>query len=203
MAYADYEFYKTIYGDTMPETDFNRLEWDARRKVDNLTFGKLKFAFPTDEDDIEAVRRCVCELISVAWQIESKSKSLSELQGYEQDETGAMRGKIVSSKTSGSESISYTAKVEGGTVIDSVLSNKSMQDKLYADIVRGYLGCIADSNGVSLLYAGIPYPFPNAPISKPPQLPPKPVEPEPPTELEPEIPAEPPTEPEVSENEGL
>lgn len=183
MGYVTYDYYKSIYGeDSMPETDFNRLSWEACRRVDALTLNKLKFAYPTDEDDIEAVRRCVCKLIEIAGQIEAANKRVSEGQGYITDESGTLRGKVVSSVSSGSESISYTAKAESGsTLIDAVLSDKAAQEWLYRDTVREYLSLVPDSNGVNLLYAGIPYPRRNAPISRPPED--KPVEkPEKPTE---------------------
>lgn len=183
MGYVTYDYYKSIYGeDSMPETDFNRLSWEACDWIDNLTLNKLKFAFPTNEDDIEAVRRCVCKLIEIAGQIEAANKRVTEGQGYVLDEaTGAMRGKTITNKTSGSESISYTAKAEGGsTLIDAVLSDKAAQERLYRDTVREYLLLVPDSNGVNLLYAGIPYPRRNAPISRPPEDKPveKPTEPE-------------------------
>ena len=183
MGYVTYDYYKSIYGeDSMPETDFNRLSWEACDWIDNLTLNKLKFAFPTNEDDIEAVRRCVCKLIEIAGQIEAANKRVTEGQGYVLGEaTGAMRGKTITNKTSGSESISYTAKAEGGsTLIDAVLSDKAAQERLYRDTVREYLLLVPDSNGVNLLYAGIPYPRRNAPISRPPEDKPveKPTEPE-------------------------
>lgn len=181
MEYITYDYYKSIYGDSMPKTDFNRLSWEACRKVDVLTLNKLKFAFPTNDDDIEAVRRCICKLIEIAGQIEAANKQVSEGQGYITDESGALRGKVVSSVSSGSESISYTAKGEGGsTLIDAVLSDKAAQERLYRDTVGEYLSLVPDSNGVNLLYAGIPYPRRNAPISRPPEDKPveKPTEPE-------------------------
>lgn len=183
MGYVTYDYYKSIYGeDSMPETDFNRLSWEACRKVDTLTLNKLKFAFPTNEDDIEAVRRCVCKLIEIAGQIEAANKRVSEGQGYTVDQaTGLMVGKAVTSKTSGSESLSFSAKAEGGsTLIDAVLSDKAAQERLYRDTVREYLSLVPDSNGVNLLYAGTPYPRRNAPISRPPEDKPveKPEEPE-------------------------
>lgn len=143
----------------MSETDFNRLSWEACRKVDVLTLNKLKFAYPTDEDSEESVKRCVCKLIEIAGQIEAASKRVSEGQGYTIDQsTGLMVGKTITSKTSGSESMSFSAKGENGsTLIDAVLSDKVAQDKLYMDIIREYLAFIPDANGINLLYAG-PYP---------------------------------------------
>lgn len=160
-AYVDYEFYKLLYGDdAVPESDFNRLSWEACRKLDSITSGKLKFAFPTDEDDVETVRRCACKLIEIAAAIEVANKRVAEGQGYVVDEaTGSVRGKAVASVTSGSESISYTAKSESGsTIIDAVLSDKDAQEKLLLDTAKNYLYGVRDANGVFLLYAGIPYP---------------------------------------------
>ena len=158
MGYVTYDYYKSIYGeDSMPETDFNRLLWEACRRVDALTLNKLKFAFPTNEDDVEAVKRCVCKLIEIAGQIEAASRRITEAQGYEKDTgTGALRGKVISSVSSGSESISYTSKSESGsTLVDAVLADKAAQDKLYRDIVRDYLSLVPDANGINLLYAGV------------------------------------------------
>lgn len=171
MGYATYNYYKSIYGeDSMPETDFKRMSWEACRRLDTLTLNKLKFAFPTNEDDAEAVKRCVCKLIEIAGQIEAANKRVSEGQGYTIDESGTLRGKVVSSVSSGSESISYTAKAEGSsTLIDAVLSDKAAQEFLYRETAREYLSLVPDSNGVNLLYAGIPYPVRNAPISRPPE----------------------------------
>jgi hypothetical protein len=157
--YADYEFFNSIYGDVMPETDFNRLVWNAQKKVDDLTFGKLKFAFPTDEDDAEAVKRCECALVNLAKKIEDAQNRVESAQGYVDDGSGTIRGKVVSSVSSGSESVTYTAKAEtGSTIIDAVLSDKTAQEKLYRDTVKEYLTGVKDANGVPLLYAGLPYP---------------------------------------------
>lgn len=160
-AYVDYAFYKSIYGaDAVPEEDFNRLSWEAKKRVDNVTFGKLKHAFPTDEDDAEAVRRCVCKLIEIAAAVDAANKRVAEGQGYVVDEaTGSVRGKAVASVSSGSESITYTAKSEtGSTIIDTILSDKDAQDRLYRDTAKEYLYNVRDANGVYLLCAAFPYP---------------------------------------------
>ena len=69
MAYIDYEYYKSLYGEkAIQETDFNRFLWDAEREIDKATSGvdgvrKLQIAFPTSDYDAEAVKRCICALI--------------------------------------------------------------------------------------------------------------------------------------------
>lgn len=167
MTYIDYEYYKSLYGDkAIPEADFNRLSWDACRKLDIATTGidnvrKLKIAFPEDEDDAEAVRRCVCKLIEIAAQIEQAEETARNAQGYVTREDGSLQGKVVSSVSAGNESISYS--VSGGsssasTLIDAVLTDKSAQDQLYKETIRDYLSGVSDANGVNLLFMGM-YPF--------------------------------------------
>ena len=62
MAYIDYEYYKSLYGEkAISETEFNHLLWDAEREINKATSGvdgvkKLKIAFPTDEYDAETVK---------------------------------------------------------------------------------------------------------------------------------------------------
>lgn len=164
MAYVNYEYYRTLYGDkAILEADFNRLSWDACRKLDVATTGvdnvrKLKIAFPVEEDDAEAVKRCICKLIEIAAQIEKSTEALAEASGYTTDEsTGAIRGKVIASKSSGSESISYVSSVSGSppTLIDKALSDKDFQDRLYNDTIIEYLSGVPDANGVNLLFAGL------------------------------------------------
>lgn len=186
MGYVTYDYYKSIYGEnSMPETDFNRLLWEACDWIDNLTLNKLQFAFPTNERDVEKVRRCVCIVLTELYQVERIKKSAMDAIGYTQQSDGSMRGKVITSISSGSESIGLSA---GGTSANTAETKAAQGEKeLSAEVtgkVKRIFGNTFDSNGVRLTYAGIPYPRPNAPISRPPED--KPEEP---------------TEPEVNENE--
>lgn len=160
MAYIDYKFYTSLYADpSFTETDFNRLCWDACRKLDMETTGidgvkKLKTAFPVDEDDAEAVKRCACKLVNLMHQIEEAERSVSSGRGYVETENGLQR-KIVSRVESGSESISYMESQGGTMLIDKAVSDKSVQDKLLRDTIREYLSGVRDANGVNLLYMGV------------------------------------------------
>lgn len=165
MAYVNYEYYSELYGDNaVSESDFNRLLWECEKRVNNLTTGvdgvrKLKIAFPTDEDDAEAVMRCICKLVEIAAKIEAAEAALSEATGYITDEsTGTVRGKVITSKSSGSESISYSAgsttSGSTATLIDKALADKDIQDRLYRDTITEYLSGVSDANGINLLFAG-------------------------------------------------
>lgn len=166
MAYVDYAFYKSLYGyNAVPEAEFNRLSWEACRRVDVATTGadnvkKLKVAFPVDEDDAEAVKRCVCELVRIAYKLEQAEQQVRDAQGYITREDGTVISKQVSSVSAGNESTSYVTSggsSSGATLVDKALSDKDVQERLYIDTITEYLSGVADANGVNLLFMG-PYP---------------------------------------------
>lgn len=162
--YVDYEFYKKLYGsDVIPETDFNRLSWDASKKIEHYTTGadginKLKVAFPTDDGGVESVKRCVCALINLIKNIDQVEQSLRNASGFIQNQDGTVQGKVVSSKSAGNESISYSAKTSNTTLVEQAVSDRRVREELFADVIREHLSGVADSNGVNLLYMGT-YPY--------------------------------------------
>lgn len=158
-SYVDYEFYKNLYGkDAMPESDFNRWSWDAGKRVDNITFGKLKFAFPTNEDDAEAVKRCVCELTNFLYQIDQYQRSVLQSIGVVAQADGTVKGKVITSVSSGSESIGYSAgSVSHSTAVTEAAKDKKVCDVACYSMIQSNLKGACDRNGVNLLYAG-PYP---------------------------------------------
>lgn len=167
MGYVDYGYYKSLYGDkAIPEADFNRLSWDACRKMDIATTGvdnvkKLKVAFPIDEDDIESVKRCVCKLIEIAMTIEKAEQTARSAQGYITREDGTVINKQVASVSAGNESISYVTSggsSSGATLIDKALADNAVRERLYRDTIAEYLSSIEDANGVNLLFMG-QYPY--------------------------------------------
>lgn len=161
MAYIDHAYYTALYGD-IPESDFNRLSWDACRVLDNHTTGadgmcKLKYAFPTDADAAEAVKRCACALVKVLQQIEIAEQAAETARGYQNTANGLM-GKVISSVTSGAESITYATgnrSERNSTAIDKAASDQAEQKVLLRGIVRDYLSGVVDANGVKLLYMGV------------------------------------------------
>lgn len=162
MEYVTYENYKKIYGDkAIPMGDFQRLSWEASRKVENAATGvdgvnKLKHAFPEEEDAAEAVKRCICAIVTIMAQIEQAEQTARQSQGYVTREDGTMMNKIVTSVSSGSESISYAAagSAARNTLVDTVLTDKTAQNRLFSDTIRDYLSGVQDANGVNLLFMG-------------------------------------------------
>lgn len=158
--YIDYAYYQTIYGTEIDETAFNRYVWDACRRIDTATTGidnvkKLSVAFPTDANDIDTVKRCVCELVHLSYQIEAAKEAAELSRGYITTDDG-VQAKVIASRSSGSESISYSTSGSTGsaTLIDKALADSNVQERLYKDTLRVFLSGITDANGVNLLYMG-------------------------------------------------
>ena len=143
--YVDYEYYKTLYGDkALAENDFNRLSWDAEKEIDKATSGvdgvkKLKIAFPTDEYNAECVKRCVCDLIVYLSQLEKARNTMLN------------DGGIVSSKSAGNESISYS---NIDTDVNKALASVEGKEKAVYSFITESLRGVTDANGVCLLYLG-------------------------------------------------
>lgn len=159
MSYIALSEYNELY-DPIDERLFNRFSVEASRIMDIHTTGidnvkKLKIYFPTDEDDAEAVKHCAAKLIYTLNQINQAEATALESRGYEATEQG-MRGKVISSMSSGSESISYTTGGNASaTVYDAAAKDKAARDKLLSEIVWEYLSGIPDANGVGLLFMGM------------------------------------------------
>lgn len=156
MAYITFEEFSKVYPGAVDESDFANFEWEARRIVDAHTTGvdnvrKLRAAFPLDEDDAEAVKRCMCKLIKLMHDIEAAEKTRGPVQRGD----GTIIGGVISSVSSGSESINYST---GGTVVDTAAGDIAARNQLLSQAVRQALSGVRDANGVSLLYMGR-YPY--------------------------------------------
>lgn len=152
--YITLDEYTQLY-DTTDEKAFTRNCAEACRIIDRYTTGadgfkKLKQAFPVDADDAAAVKHCAARLTNLLCQIEQAQT----FGGYEATEQG-IRGRVISSVSSGNESISYATNAV--TAIEKAASDKMVKDAMITNIIRGGLSGIRDANGVNLLYMG-PYP---------------------------------------------
>lgn len=153
--YIQYAEYTQLYG-PMEDSTFKLLAIEASRFMENHTTGidgvkKLNRFFPEIESDLLAVTHCAGQLIHTLDQI----RQAEQAHSYEVTEQG-LRGKIVSSLSSGNESISYST---GGitTEIDAAVKDRHSRNRLLSGIVRDCLRGASDRNGVNLLYMG-PYP---------------------------------------------
>ncbi len=153
MEYVAYDFFNKMYPNAMSPVDFANYEWEARRLLDTHTTGidnvkKLRCFFPEDEDNAEAVKRCMCKLIKLMHDVETAEQS----RGLVQRGDGSVMTGLISSVSSGTESISYATS--GGTAFDAAVSNADARNKMYSQIVKSGLSGVTDANGVNLLFMG-------------------------------------------------
>lgn len=189
--YADYTYYTTEYGGKMSAEDFKRFGRRAERRIDSLTGGKLQFAFPANERDVEAVKDAVCELADFLYQIDVYNNAAMESIGTIAQADGTVKGKVITSISSGSESRSYSASGTANTSVTEAAKDKKVADTIIYGMVQDNLGGVPDYNGINLLYASA-YPYSTKVVNPPPEDKPTPeppeVEPEPPTDTEEEKP---------------
>lgn len=130
MAYCDYEFYKTEYlGNVITEADFPRLSQRASDKIDVITFDRLAEGLPTDERVATKVKKAVCAIAELMLDYERANSTMRNNGGL-----------VVSSVSSGSESISYKT--------DAQVSEKEHNIEI-RQVATDYL------IGTGLLYAGL------------------------------------------------
>lgn len=159
--YVDYGFYTSLYGEILA-ADFCRFAWEAGRVMDNHTTGadgfrKLKYAFPVDVDDAEAVKLCAAKLVNILLQIGETEKAALQTNGYTQTENG-LKGRVIASVSSGTESVSYATGSRSSTVFDKAVLDPAEKHRLLSETVRECLSGVRDANGVNLLYMGV-YPY--------------------------------------------
>ena len=164
MKYVDYEYYKNLYGKkAMEQSDFERIGWDAEREIDKATSGvdnvrKLKVAFPVNEEDAEAVKRCVCALVEFLKQIEDAERNANSVGQYTERADGSLQGKVVGSVSAGNESISYAVGKSADTAISNAIKDLQSRDMAVYQFITSRLIGVSDANRVSLLFGGR-YPY--------------------------------------------
>ena len=121
--YLTYQEFKTL-GGTLDEMPFNLLEYNARKKIDERTFGRL-----VDKgQEYQDVKLCVYDMITT-------------LNSYSSYDT---QNKAISSESTDGYSISY------GTPQKSITEAKNSE---LEDIMNSYLANIVIDN-VPVLYRG-------------------------------------------------
>lgn len=164
MAYADYEFYTTSYfGSVVPEADFQRLAERASDFVDTMTFDRLVDGLPTNERSQKRIKKAVCSLAELMYQIELAEKNAINQASASATDTNA-GGKstgIVTSVSSGSESISYATPQQIGAsakewsaAYAAAGDVQKTNDLLLKTALPLLMGARTDE-GIPILYAGV------------------------------------------------
>lgn len=164
MAYADYEFYTTSYfGSVVPETDFPRLAEKASDFIDTMTFNRLVDGLPTNERSQKRIKKTVCSLAELMYQIELAEKNAINQASANLTDTnvGNISTGIVTSISSGSESISYATpqqKASGAKEWSAVYAAagdvQKTNDLLLKTALPLLIGIRTD-DGIPILYAGL------------------------------------------------
>ena len=167
MAYTDFEFYATIYhGNVVPEADFPRIADRASDFLDIITFDRLIDGLPDDERAKTKVQKAVCAVADEMYKLELADKqALSAAAGGTSSSTaggtGGVNAGVVTSRSAGSESISYASPSEMAngaktwSAVYQAAGNEEATNNLLYNAARLYLTGVRDDKGVLLLYAGL------------------------------------------------
>ena len=165
MAYADYEFYTTSYfGSVVPETDFPRLAERASDFVDTMTFDRLVDGLPSNERSQKRIKKAVCSLTELMYQIELAEKNAANAAASGTSTTigtGGSTTGIVTSVSSGSESVSYATPQQIGAsakewsaVYAATGDVQKTNDLLLKTALPLLMGVRTDEE-IPILYAGV------------------------------------------------
>ena len=164
MAYADYKFYTESFGNVVPETDFRRLAERASDFVDTMTFDRLVDGLPENERSQKRIKKAVCSLAELMYQIELAEKNATNAAVSGTSTaigSGGSATGIVTSVSSGSESISYATlqqKASGAKEWSAVYAAagdvQKTNDLLYKTALPFLMGVRTD-DGIPVLYAGV------------------------------------------------
>ena len=165
MAYADYEFYTTSYfGSVVPETDFSRLAERASDFVDTMTFDRLVDGLPENERSQKRIKKTVCSLAELMYQIELAEKNATNAAVSGTSTaigSGGSTTGIVTSVSSGSESISYATPQQIGasakewSALYAAAGDVQKTNDLLLKTALPLLMGVRTDEGVPILYAGM------------------------------------------------
>ena len=165
MAYADYDFYTTSYfGSVVLETDFPRLAERASDFVDTMTFDRLVDGLPTNKRSQKRIRKAVCSLAELIYQIELAEKNAANAAASGASTTigsGGSTTGVVTSVSSGSESISYATPQQIGasakewSAVYAAAGDVQKTNDLLLKTALPLLMGVRTDDGIPVLYAGV------------------------------------------------
>lgn len=165
MAYADYDFYTTSYfGSVVPEADFPRLAEKASNFVDTMTFDRLVDGLPENERSQKRIKNVVCSLAELMYQIELAEKNATNAAVSGTSTaigSGGSTTGIVTSVSSGSESISYATPQQIGasakewSAVYAAAGDVQKTNDLLLKTALPLLMGVRTDDGIPVLYAGV------------------------------------------------
>ena len=165
MAYADYEFYKTsFFGNVVPESDFMRFSERASDFIDLLTFDRLTDGLPGDERQQKRIKKAVCAAADILYQIDIAEQNAAAAAATGTATTlpgGGTSTGIVTSVSSGSESISYATPQQIGasakewSAVYTAAGDVQKTNDLLLKTALPLLMGVRTDDGIPVLYAGV------------------------------------------------
>lgn len=164
MAYTDFEFYATTYhGNVVPEADFPRIADRASDFLDVITFDRLVDGLPDDERAKTKVQKAVCAVSDKLYELElaEKQANAAAQAGGSSGASGGATSGIISSRSAGSESISYASLsdtasgAKNWSAVYQTAGDETLTNNLLYSAARLYLMGVKDDEGELLLYAGL------------------------------------------------
>ena len=163
MAYADYKFYTESFGNVVPETDFSRLAEKASDFVDTMTFDRLVDGLPTNERSQKRIKKAVCSLAELMYQIELAEKNATNAASGTSTTigSGGSTTGVVTSVSSGSESISYATPQQIGasakewSAVYAAAGDVQKTNDLLLKTALPLLMGVRTDDGIPILYAGV------------------------------------------------
>lgn len=160
MAYADYDFYANDFlGSAVPVDLFPQMSERASAWIDTLTNDRLADGLPTNERHQKRIKMAVCELAEVYYQLylaETQGIAMATMEQKSDGTTG-----IVTSKSAGSESISYATPQQIGSgaqswnKIYSVVGDRQKTNDLLLKTALPLLMGVRTDDGIPILYGGL------------------------------------------------
>lgn len=165
MAYADYDFYTTsFFGNVVPESDFMRFSERASDFVDMMTFDRLVDGLPSDERQQKRIKKAVCTLADLLYQIELAEKNAIAAASGTSTSTDTGDGTstgVITSKSAGSESISYATPQQIGasakewSAVYAAAGDAQKTNDLLLKTALPLLMGVRTDEGIPILYAGL------------------------------------------------
>lgn len=160
MAYADYDFYANDFlGSAVPVDLFPQMSERASAWIDNLTNDRLADGLPTNARHQKRIKMAVCELAEVYYQLylaETQGIAIATMEQKSDGTTG-----IITSKSAGSESVSYATPQQIGSgaqswsKIYSVVGDRQKTNDLLLKTALPLLMGVRTDDGIPILYAGV------------------------------------------------
>ena len=160
MAYADYDFYANDFlGSAVPVDLFPQMSERASAWIDTLTNDRLVDGLPTNARHQKRIKMAVCELAEVYYQLylaETQGIAMAAMEQKSDGTTG-----IITSKSAGSESVSYATPQQIGSgaqswsKIYSVVGDRQKTNDLLLKTALPLLMGIRTDDGIPVLYGGL------------------------------------------------